>query len=63
MSTRVGLQLPVIPLIEVAGNTGTIPLLHIDKLVPKSNCGSKFCSTVTLKLVASAQVPAVGVNV
>ena len=58
-----GLQLPVMPLSEVAGNAGTVPPEHMVRLVPKLNVGVTFGITVTLKLVTTAHCPADGVNV
>lgn len=61
--TVAGLQVPVIPLVEVVGSAGTVPPEQIDKVVPKLNAGVRFGATVTLKVVVVAHCPAVGVNV
>jgi hypothetical protein len=58
-----GLQLPVIPLLEVVTNAGTVPPAQIDKLVPKLNVGVTMGFTVTVKLAVVAHCPAVGVKV
>ena len=63
MSTVAGLQVPVIPLDDVVGRAGTLPPAQISRLVPKLNVGDTLGFTVTVKLVAVAQMPAVGVNV
>ena len=52
----------MIPLDEVPGNTGTLAPAQISILVPKSNKGVVFGFTVTVKLVAEAHCPAVGVK-
>ena len=58
-----GLHVPVIPLIEVAGNTGTLLPAQIMREVPRLNVGVTFGVTVTAKVVGVAHCPAVGVNV
>ena len=58
-----GLQLPVIPFIEVVGKAGTVAPAQIDKLVPKLNVGVMFGVTVSVNDVVVAHWPAVGVNV
>ena len=63
MSTAAGLHVPVIPLMDVAGNVGTVPPVQITVLVPKVNVGVTFGFTVTLNVVGTAHNPAVGVNV
>ena len=63
MSTVDGFQVPVIPLVDVAGNAGTVPPLQITRLVPILNNGRIFGLTVTLNVVVGAQIPAAGVNV
>jgi hypothetical protein len=45
---------PVIPLVDVAGNVGTIPPAQIVSDVPKLNVGGMFGFTVTVKLVVVA---------
>ena len=46
MSTTEGLQVPVIPFVEVTGNEGTVPPAQIVKLVPKLNAGITFGITI-----------------
>ena len=58
-----GFQVPVTPLIEVAGNDGTVPLAQIVRLAPKVKMGVTIGLTVTLNVVGVAHRPAVGVNV
>lgn len=55
--------MPVMPLVDVVGNTGTDPPVHIVKLVPKSNTGIMFEVTVTVNVIAVAHCPAFGVKV
>ena len=40
LSTVAGLQLPVIPLVDVDGNKGTLPPAQIVNAVPKLNVGT-----------------------
>jgi hypothetical protein len=61
--TVAGLQLPVIPFEEVAGNEGTAPPEQIANEVPKLNVGVTFGFTVTANVAAVAHCPAVGVKV
>ena len=63
MSIVAGDQLPVIPLDEVPGNTGTVAPAQISIPVPKSKMGVVFGFTVTVKLVEDAHCPVVGVKV
>jgi hypothetical protein len=58
-----GLQVPVIPLEELLGNTGAVAPLQIDALVPKENAGVTFGVTVTAKVNGNAHWPGSGVNV
>jgi hypothetical protein len=51
------------PLVEVPGKAGTVPPEQTLSVVPKLNAGVTFWLTVTVNVVASAQIPAVGVNV
>ena len=55
--------MPVIPLSDELGNTGTVPPAQIVSAVPKLNVGVIFGSTVTVNVVVVAHNPAVGVNV
>jgi len=61
--TTDGLHVPVIPLVDVVGNVGTVPPEHIVNVVPKLNVGVTIGFTVTVNVVVVAQSPAVGVNV
>jgi hypothetical protein len=54
---------PVILLVDVLGNAGTVPPAHILNVVPKLNVGVMFGATVTLNVVGNAHWLAVGVNV
>ena len=63
MSTRAGLQVPVIPFVDVVGNVGTVPPEQIVVVVPKPNVGVIFGLTVTANVNGVAHSPAVGVNV
>lgn len=63
MSTDAGLHVPVIPLVDVAGKEGTVPLAQIVNDVPKLNAGVIFGLTVTVNVVGNAHNPAIGVNV
>mgnify|MGYP006174046501 FL=1 len=51
------------PLVDAAGNAGTVPPAQIVNVVPKLNVGVMFGLTVTVNVVAVAHKPAVGVNV
>lgn len=62
-STTAGFQVPVIPLSDVLGNTGTVPLPQIVNPVPNENTGTFFGFTVTVMVTGMPQVPAAGVNV
>jgi hypothetical protein len=61
--TTDGLQLPVIPLVDVPGSVGTAPPLHIVSEVPKLNAGGMFGLTVTFLVIAMPHCPAFGVKV
>ena len=52
--TTAGLQVPVIPLSDVAGNTGTDASAQIFNDVPKLNVGIAFALTVTVSVMAVA---------
>ena len=58
-----GLQVPVILLLDVVGNAGTVPPEQIVNVVPKLNVGVMFGLTVTVKVAGTAHCPAVGVKV
>jgi hypothetical protein len=59
--TVAGLQVPVIPLVDVVGNIGAVVPLHIGAIAAK--VGVTMGLTVTDKVVALAQSPTVGVKV
>jgi hypothetical protein len=59
--TVAGLQVPVIPLVDVVGKTGAVAPLQ--NAGTAANVGVTFGFTVTDKVVVVAQSPAVGVNV
>jgi hypothetical protein len=61
--TTDGLHVPVIPLVDVLGNVGTLAPAQIVSVVPKLNVGVMFGATVTVNVVALAHKPAVGVKV
>ena len=63
MLTVAGFQVPVIPLLDVAGKAGTASPLHIVREVPNVNTGVVFGVTVTVNVVVTAQYPAAGVKV
>ncbi len=51
MLTVAGLQVPVMPSIEVAGNAGTVAPSQIVSVVPKSNVGVMLGRIVTVSVV------------
>ena len=51
LSTTAGLHVPVIPLVDVLGNTGTVPLVQITRLVPNGNVGVVLGITVTVIVI------------
>jgi len=57
-----GFHVPVMPLVDVAGNTGTVPPEQIVKVVPKLNVGLFTGFTVTVKVTGGAQGSDVLVN-
>jgi hypothetical protein len=59
--TVAGLQVPVIPLVEVVGKIGAVAPLHIGTIAAKDGVVTAF--TVTDKLAVLAQSPTVGVKV
>ena len=62
-STTEGLHEPVIPFVDVLGNTGTVPLSQITRLVPKGKVGVVLCITVIVIVIGNPQVLALGVKV
>ena len=63
LSTIAGDHVPVIELLEVVGNVGTIPPEQILKVVPKLNVGVVCGFIVTVNVVMLAHCPASGVKV
>lgn len=63
MSTPDGLQVPVIPFVDVFGSAGTVSPAQIVNAVPKLKVGVIFGATVTVKVTGGAHAPAAGVNV
>lgn len=61
--TTAGLQVPVIPFVEVLGSVGTASPLHIEALVPKVNVGVMFGFTVTVNEVPVIHPEEEGVNI
>ena len=54
MSTVAGLQVPVILLFDVVGNTGAAAPSQIETEVPKLNAGVIFGLTVTVNVAVKA---------
>ena len=63
MSTVAGLHVPLMPLVEVFGSAGTMPLAQMFNEPPNSNVGVMLGSTVTVNVAVVAHNPAVGVKV
>lgn len=63
LSTVAELHVPVMPLVDVAGKTGTAAPSQMVSEVPKAKVGVILLLTVTLKLAGRAHCPAAGVNV
>ena len=61
--TTDGLHVPVIPLVDVVGNNGTVPPEQIVSVVPKLNVGVILGVIVTVNVVVVAHNPTVGVKV
>jgi hypothetical protein len=61
--TVAGLHDPAMPLVDVAGNDGTVPPEHIVSDVPNVKAGVTFWLTVTVNVTGSAHNPGEGVNV
>jgi hypothetical protein len=59
--TVAGLQVPVIPLVEVVGKIGAVAPLHIAAIV--ANVGVTIGLTVTVMILVVAHNPAVGVKI
>src|SRR5215831_10535972 len=63
LSTTDGVHIPVIPLVDVVGNVGTVPPAQIVSKIPKLNVGVTFVFIVVVNVAFVAHCPAVGVNV
>jgi hypothetical protein len=63
LSIVTGLHAPVIPFVDVVGNTGTLPPLQMLNVVPNVNVGVLAGPIVTVKVACAAHCPAEGVNV
>jgi hypothetical protein len=63
LSTTAGLQVPVIPFVDVLGNVGTVPPAQIVRLVPKLKVGGIFGFTVTVNVTGIEHCQPSGVNV
>ena len=63
MSTVAGLQVPVIPLVDVVGNEGTLLPAQTVSELPKLNVGAIFGLTVTVSVVLVAHWPPAEVKV
>ena len=63
LSTVAGLQVPVIPLIELVGSAGTAAPAQMVRTPPKLNDGVTFGTTVTVNVVIVAHWPPAGVKV
>ena len=58
-----GLQVPLIPLVELPGKVGAVAPEQRFKAVPKLNAGVMFGLTVTVNVAGKAHCPAEGVKV
>jgi hypothetical protein len=58
-----GLQVPVMPFVDVVNNVGTLRPAHIIKVVPKLKVGVMLGLTVIVKVAVVAHSPASGVKV
>jgi len=58
-----GLQLPMIPLVDVEGRTGTLPPEQMVSELPKANTGFAFVITITLIVAGIPHWFGFGVNV
>lgn len=62
-STTAGLHVPLIPLPDVLGSNGTVPLPQITSEVPNVNVGVMLGMTVTFMVAGKPHWPAVGVKI
>lgn len=63
LSTVAGLHVPVIALLDVVGNDGTVPPAQMVRLEPNANAGGIFGATDTVNVNGAAHKPAAGVKV
>lgn len=63
MSIEAGLQVPLIPLVEVPGNVGGVSPAQMEIPEPNKKVGVIFGFTVTVKVAVVAHWPASGVKV
>lgn len=63
LSATAGLQVPEIPLVELAGREGTDSPAQMVREVPNAKAGVIFGFTVTVKVAGKAHWPASGVKV
>ena len=63
LSIVAGLHVPIMPLVDVVGKTGTVLSEQTVSIVPNSNVGNTFWFTVTVNVAAVAQTPPAGVKV
>jgi hypothetical protein len=63
LSTVDGLHVPLIPLLEVVGNVGAEPPLHIVSVVPNAKVGVIIGFIVTVNVALFAHCPLLGVKV
>ena len=54
LSIVAGLHVPVMPLVEVVGNAGTLAPAHATRVVPKLKVGVMFGLTVTVNVAVTA---------
>lgn len=62
-STTAGDQVPVMPLVDVLGNTGTAPFWQIVRDVPNVKLAISFGITMVVSVTGIPQVLAAGVKV
>ena len=62
-STTAGFQVPVMPLVDVLGNAGTVPFSQIVSDVPNAKAAITFGITTMFTVTGMPQVPAAGVKI
>jgi hypothetical protein len=63
VSIVAGVHIPVMPLIDVSGNSGTVPFRQIVSDVPNGKVAVSFGITTVVSVVGIPQVPVAGVKV